>query len=409
MARPLEGMTAIELGGVLAAPYCGLLLGDLGAEVIKVEPPAGDDSRGYVPTYPGTDLSAFNVAANRGKRSICLDLKKPAAVAALLRLAKRADIVVENFRHGVAERLGVDYAAVAALNPAIVYCSITGFGHVGPRAREPAMDLLMQAFSGQMGLIGHGDGPPARIGSSMMDITAALYAAFGIVAAILERARTGRGAHVRTSLLECQNAVLSYWWPTMQATGKPPGRMGCGHPALTPYQAFRAKDGDVVVAVLTDRMFAGAARAIGRPELAKDPRFRRNIDRLRHREEIVAIFAEAIAQRSIDEIIAAMRAEDVPATPVNSLADLRADPQMQALDGLVRIDQPRVGPVELPQTPLWFDETRTARYAPAPALGADGRRILTEAGFTDNEIDRLVSEGALLRTAASGPPGDGTS
>ncbi|MDP6390020.1 MAG: CoA transferase [Alphaproteobacteria bacterium] len=398
MTRPLEGIRVIELGTLLASPFCTLLLGDFGADVIKLESEAGDDTRNYPPTYPGTDISAFYVAINRGKRSICLDLKKPGGKEAALKLCATADAVVENLRLGVADRLGVGYEAVKARNPKIVYCSISGFGHMGPRAGEPAMELLMQAYSGQMSMMGHEGGPPARYGSSMTDLSTGLYSALGIVSAIHHRDRTGEGTYVRTSLLETQAALISYWWPTMQATGEVPGRMGSGHPMLTPYQSFAAKDGDVIIGVVSNHMFAGVTNAMGQPELADDPRFKTNADRLEHRDEIVTIIGEFCAARTRRQVADAMRAEGVPATPVNTLADILAEEQMQAMGGLASVDQPGVGPVDVARQALWFDGEQSGNMRPAASLGEHGREVLQEAGLGKDEIETLIADGTLLKT-----------
>ena len=347
MQKPLEGIKVVELGIVLAAPYCGLLLSDLGADVIKVESPDGDETRRYLPFVEGSDFSAFTAAINRSKRSISLDLKNPEAVNAYLRICKDADVVLENFRPGVSDRLGVGPEAVKAINPDVIYCAISGFGHKGPRAGDPAMDFFIQAFSGQMSMIGHEDGPVARIGGPMMDITASLHGALGIVSALFKHNRTGKGSLVQTSLLEGQIASLSYMWPAMQATGKPPGKMGRGHPNFCPYQTFEAKDADVAIACLNDRMFRNLAITIGQPELADDPNFATNAKRVENRPETEAIVEAYVSSRTAQEVADAMRANGVPATPVNTLDKVKTDPQVEALGGMLTVDQPGVGEIEL--------------------------------------------------------------
>ncbi|MEC8173615.1 MAG: CaiB/BaiF CoA-transferase family protein [Pseudomonadota bacterium] len=398
MQKPLEGIKVVELGIVLAAPYCGLLLSDLGADVIKVESPDGDETRRYLPFVEGSDFSAFTAAINRSKRSISLDLKNPEAVNAYLRICEDADVVLENFRPGVSDRLGVGPEAVEAINPDVIYCAISGFGHKGPRAGDPAMDFFIQAFSGQMSMIGHEDGPVARIGGPMMDITASLHGALGIVSALFKHNRTGKGSLVQTSLLEGQIASLSYMWPAMQATGKPPGKMGRGHPNFCPYQTFEAKDADVAIACLNDRMFRNLAVTIGQPELADDPNFATNAKRVENRPETEAIVEAYVSSRTAQEVADAMRANGVPATPVNTLDKVKADPQVEALGGMLTVDQPGVGEIELAHQALWFDGERAEAEGPAPKLGEHGVEVLAEAGFDSAEIDALKSAGALTES-----------
>ncbi|MEC7202123.1 MAG: CaiB/BaiF CoA-transferase family protein [Pseudomonadota bacterium] len=398
MQKPLEGIKVVELGIVLAAPYCGLLLSDLGADVIKVESPDGDETRRYLPFVEGSDFSAFTAAINRSKRSISLDLKNPEAVNAYLRICEDADVVLENFRPGVSDRLGVGPEAVEAINPDVIYCAISGFGHKGPRAGDPAMDFFIQAFSGQMSMIGHEDGPVARIGGPMMDITASLHGALGIVSALFKHNRTGKGSLVQTSLLEGQIASLSYMWPAMQATGKPPGKMGRGHPNFCPYQTFEAKDADVAIACLNDRMFRNLAVTIGQPELADDPNFATNAKRVENRPETEAIVEAYVSSRTAQEVADAMRANGVPATPVNTLDKVKADPQVEALGGMLTVDQPGVGEIELAHQALWFDGERAEAEGPAPKLGEHGVEVLAEAGFDSAEIDALKSAGALIES-----------
>lgn len=398
MQKPLEGIKVVELGIVLAAPYCGLLLSDLGADVIKVESPDGDETRRYLPFVEGSDFSAFTAAINRSKRSISLDLKNPEAVNAYLRICEDADVVLENFRPGVSDRLGVGPEAVKAINPDVIYCAISGFGHKGPRAGDPAMDFFIQAFSGQMSMIGHEDGPVARIGGPMMDITASLHGALGIVSALFKHNRTGKGSLVQTSLLEGQIASLSYMWPAMQATGKPPGKMGRGHPNFCPYQTFEAKDADVAIACLNDRMFRNLAVTIGQPEMADDPNFATNAKRVENRPETEAIVEAYVSSRTAQEVADAMRANGVPATPVNTLDKVKADPQVEALGGMLTVDQPGVGKIELAHQALWFDGERAEAEGPAPKLGEHGVEVLAEAGFDNADIDALKSAGALIES-----------
>ena len=398
MQKPLEGIKVVELGIVLAAPYCGLLLSDLGADVIKVESPDGDETRRYLPFVEGSDFSAFTAAINRSKRSISLDLKNPEAVNAYLQICEDADVVLENFRPGVSDRLGVGPEAVKAINPDVIYCAISGFGHKGPRAGDPAMDFFIQAFSGQMSMIGHEDGPVARIGGPMMDITASLHGALGIVSALFKHNRTGKGSLVQTSLLEGQIASLSYMWPAMQATGKPPGKMGRGHPNFCPYQTFEAKDADVAIACLNDRMFRNLAITIGQPELADDPNFATNAKRVENRPETEAIVEAYVSSRTAQEVADAMRANGVPATPVNTLDKVKTDPQVEALGGMLTVDQPGVGEIELAHQALWFDGERAEAEGPAPKLGEHGVEVLAEAGFDSAEIDALKSAGALIES-----------
>lgn len=396
---PLQGITILDLGRALAGPMCSMLLADLGAEVIKIEPPGlGDDSREWPPLQQGE--SCYFVSFNRNKRSVVLDLASEDGKAAFLRMAQTADVVVENFRHGVMERFGLGHDVLRERNPRLVYCSITGFGRTGPRRDAPATDIYMQAFAGLMGITGEPGGPPMRLGVSLCDLTTGVFAAYGVLAALQARAHTGRGQLVDTSLLEGQMAFLSYLITAYYSTGKVPGPQGSGHPSIVPYQAFRTADGWVALATFNDRLWQRAAAGLGLAELALDPRFDTNPKRLERRDELTAILAARFATRTTDAWVAIMEARDVPLAPVNTLDRLVADPQVAARAMVQTIDHPTAGELKVFGFPVKFSDTPCALTRPPPTHGEHTAQVLREYGFTDDDIRRIVAHNATPQPRA---------
>ncbi|MEM6387544.1 MAG: CaiB/BaiF CoA-transferase family protein [Pseudomonadota bacterium] len=330
MSAPLAGLRVLELARILAGPWVGQTLADLGAEVIKVESPAGDDTRRWGPPfYKGEDgeTAAYFFGCNRGKSSVVADLKNAEDCARVAELARNADVLVENFKVGDLARYGLDYARVAAENPGIVYCSITGFGQTGPRAKEPGYDLLMQAMSGIMDVTGAADGPPTKMGVAFADIFSGLYATIAIQAALAERVRSGQGQFIDMALFDCMVSVLANQAQNHFTTGQTPKRKGNAHPNLMPYEVFEAGDGHMVVAVGNDAQYERLCEVLG---MEAEDRFARNADRVECRDELYPRIASAIRQWDRGELIAALTQTGVPAGPINSVAEALRDPQIAA-------------------------------------------------------------------------------
>jgi CoA:oxalate CoA-transferase len=335
----LDGITVIDLTRVLAGPFCTMVLSDLGAEVIKIERPGtGDDARGIGPFVNG--ISAYFASLNRGKRSIALDLKDADDRARLDALLEGADVVVENFSGGTMERLGLGWSVLHERFPRLVYAAVSGFGHTGPYRNRPAYDMVVQGMGGIMSITGHDGGPPTRVGTSIGDITAGLFTAIGICSALFHRAITGEAVKVDVSMLDCQVAILENAIARYAATGESPGPLGSRHPSITPFAAFPAADGWFVVAAGNDELFGRLCSAIGRLDLADDPRFRTNHDRTEHHAQLGAELEQTFGQRPLAEWLEVLGAADVPCGPVNDIAAVLADPQVRARNMVVTLDDP---------------------------------------------------------------------
>ncbi|MER5946818.1 CoA transferase [Streptomyces sp. NPDC001904] len=376
----LQGLRVLDLSRVLAGPYCTSLLADLGADVVKVEPPAGDDARHLGPFRDGE--SVYFAQLNRGKRSIVLDLKNPDDHATLLRLAERADVLVENYRPGVAERLGIDHATLAAVNPRLVYASISGFGQSGPMRAHPAYDLIVQAMSGLMAGTGTPDGPPTRVGESVGDLIAGLFASWAVGAALFDRERTGRGRHVDVAMLDSLVSLQVTAMSLLTATGSLPGRVGNRHPVSTPFDTYRTADGLLAVAVASDGVFARFARLVGRPDLPADPHFHDDTARTRNRDEVRRITEEWSGGLTTEEALKLAQAEGVPAAPIQDLAQAIDSEQIQQRGLIGEFDHPVLGRTPYLRQPAHFgpggQETATAPTAPSPALGAHTDQVVSE-------------------------------
>jgi len=390
------GLKVIELAHIMAGPVCGLMLADMGADVIKVEKhPGGDDSRHFLPPDIGGESAAF-MMMNRNKRGIAVNLKTDGGRAVIRRLIEGADAVIENYRLGTMARLGLSYDSLAAANPGLIYCEISGFGRSGPYAERGGFDLIAQGMSGLMSVTGEGAGrPPVKVGAPVTDITAGILGAMGVAAAYAERLRTGRGQRVDTSLFEA-GIVHSYWASAITfATGRPPGPMGSAHPLNAPYQAFRTKDGWITVGAANQTNWHRLVRVIDAAELAEDPRFRRNADRMAHLPALVDALAPHFEARSTADWLTRFEAAGVPAGPVLNIAEMHADPQTIARDMVVSAEHSRLGPVKTIGLPVKFSATPGGVGRAAPLYGEHSREVLAEYGFADEEIGRLVASGAV--------------
>ncbi|MEE4201001.1 CaiB/BaiF CoA transferase family protein [Erythrobacter sp.] len=372
---PLAGLKVLELARVLAGPWAGQILADLGADVIKVESPEGDGTRQWGPPWieregPDGEVrreAAYYHACNRGKRSIVADFRAPTDLERVRALAGRADVLIENFKTGGLAKFGLDYASLAAANPALVYCSITGFGQTGPRAHEAGYDFVIQGMSGFMSVTGEPDGVPVKMGVSISDLATGVYAANGIQAALLQRMRTGRGQHVDMSLLDCSVALLANQATYRLTTGEDPPRMGNAHAQVAPYGVFPVKDGHVILAPANDRLFARLMKLLSREQLAQDPRFVSNADRVANGAALDAEIARATAQWDKTELLAACAAEGIPAGPINGLGEMFDDPQVAARG--LRVD---LGGIPGVRSPFTFSDAELALDRPSPMLNEDG-------------------------------------
>ena len=377
--KPLAGLRVLELARILAGPWAGQMLADLGADVIKVERRgAGDDTRGWGPPFvegaDGRSLgAAYYHSCNRGKRSITADFEDPEDMDRVRTLAAGADIIIENFKTGGLRRYGLDYESLKALNPRLVYCSITGFGQTGPYAARAGYDYLIQAMGGLMSITGVEE--PTRAGVAVVDLFTGVYAAGAVLAALHRRRETGEGAWIDMALLDVQTSVLANQAMNYLVSGDPPGLMGNAHPNVVPYQPFETSDGRVIIAVGNDGQFARFAAILGRPELAEDPDFRTNAARIVNRERLIPLLAERTRTMTRDALLAALEREGVPGGPINDIAQAFADPQVQARGMRVDLDAPHVAGGRLPQvrSPIVIDGEPMMADKPPPALGADDR------------------------------------
>ncbi len=397
---PLTGMRVIELAHIMAGPVCGLMLADMGAEVIKVEKMDGDDTRRTVPPALEGESAAY-MMMNRGKRGISLDLKDPDGVAILRRLLGGADALLENYRGGTMERLGLGYETLRQEFPTLIYCSLSGFGRTGPYADRAGFDLVAQGMSGLMSVTGEGPGrPPMKCGPPVTDITAGILAAMGVLAAYISRLRTGQGQAVDTSLFEA-GITHTYWQSAIaMATGIAPGPMGSAHPLNAPYEAFETSDGWITIGAANQTNWLRLLKAIGAEALAEDPRFALNRDRMENRHDLAATLAPIFSAETSDVWLARLEAGGVPAGPVLDVNAMHRDPQTLARAMVVEVDHPRVGRMKTLGLPVKFSETPGRVHGPAPLLGEHSRAILAEAGYIASEIDGLIDRGVVRETVA---------
>ena len=400
---PLLGMKVLEASHVMAGPTCGLMLADLGADVIKVERlPGGDDTRRAVPPQIRGESAAF-MMMNRNKRGIGLNLKSEKGREVFRRLAGSSDVVIENFRKGTMEGLGLGYERLKSDHPGLIYCSLSGFGQTGPYAGRGGFDLIAQGMSGLMSITGEGPGrAPVKVGAPMTDITAGILAALGIVAAYAHRQRTGEGQLVDTSLLEA-GIVHTYWQSAIYlATGVSPAAMGSAHPLMAPYQSFETRDGWINIGAANQANWERLLEVLGAPELGRDPRFADNAGRMSHLAELVEQLTPCFRSRTTASWLEKFQAAGIPAGPVLSIAAMHADPQVKARRMVTEVPHSRLGQVETLGAPVKFSATPASLTRGAPLLGEHTREVLLEVGYSDREAESLEAEGAILSDRTQG-------
>jgi crotonobetainyl-CoA:carnitine CoA-transferase CaiB-like acyl-CoA transferase len=393
---PLDGLTIIDFTRVLSGPYCTMLLADMGARVIKIEhPERGDDTRGWGPPFIG-DESAYFLSINRNKESLTLDLKKPGAAAIVDALLQRADVLVENFRPGTMERLGLGYAQRAPKHPRLVYCSISGFGQTGPRRQQAGYDAVVQAEGGLMSITGDADGPAFRLGVAISDIVSGMFAAQGITTALYARERTGRGQLVDIGMLDATSALLTYQAAIYFATGTPPRRLGNRHPTIVPYETFPAADGDVVIAVGNDEQWRRFCTVTKLDEMARDPRFESNRRRVENYDALRSILTQRLGTRRRDEWLNDLRAAGVPCGAVRDVGEVLADSQLDDREMVRSVDHPTLGALRVLGIPVKLSDTPGAVRTAPPTLGQHTDAILRDdLGLSEADVLRLRSDGAV--------------
>jgi len=384
MPGPLDGLVVLDLSRILAGPTCTQLLGDLGAEVIKIESLAGDDTRQWGPPFAvdaagqATDLSAYFMSSNRNKKSVAVDLTDPQVQATLHDLAGRADVVIENFKPGGLRKYGLDHETLCAAYPGLVYCSISGFGQTGPNRDKPGYDLMAQGFGGIMSITGEAGEEPMKVGVGVADVVCGLYAATGILAALRHRDATGEGQHIDLALVDTTMSWLVNQGLNYLTSGTSPTRAGNAHPNIVPYQVFATSDGYVIVAVGNDSQYARFCDYLGQPDWATDPRFATNSARLAHRDTLVPMIAEALMGRTMQDVIDGLEARKVPVGPVNTIEQALESDQAQAREMTISLPAPQTatGEVRLIGNPLKFSRTPVSYRTAPPATGADTDAVL---------------------------------
>ena len=399
-AGALQGIRVLDLSQGAAGPICTMVLGDLGADVVKVEPPGGEWGRTLGPPFVDGIAAAF-LGMNRNKRSIVVDLKRPGAAEVVCRLAAGADVFVESFRPGVTARLGIDHDTLSARAPRLVYCAITAFGNRGPWRDKPGVDGIVQAASGLMSVTGSADGPPTKVGVPAADMVGGHLAAEAILAALLARARTGRGQRVEVSLLDALLAFQAVPLSMYLASGEPPERLGSAAPYAAPNEAFPTRDGYIMVAAYSPERWRRLCQVLARPELAGDPRFASNADRVRHRAELHEILAGIFRQRPTAEWLELLEAVDILCGPLLSYPELVRHPQVVASEMILEFSHPALGSARVPGIPHRLQQTPGTLRLPPPLPGEHTAEVLRAAGFSPGEIDRLAAEGVVAVHAAT--------
>lgn len=399
MKSALDGIRVLDLSRVLAGPWCGQNLADLGAEVIKVERPgAGDDTRGWGPPFlkdrdgKDTDSSAYYLAANRGKKSVTIDLASAAGQQAVRELAAKCDVVLENYKVGQLAKYGLDYESLRQVNPGLVYCSVTGFGQTGPWSHRPGYDFIIQGIGGLMSITGEADdrpgGGPQKVGVAVVDLMTGMYATQAVIAALFHRARTGEGQYIDMALLDCQVAMLANMNTNYLVGGEPPRRWGNAHPNLVPYQTFKASDGWIIVAVGNDEQYRRFCEVGGRPELVTDARFLRVRDRIVNRDQLIPLLADMIAPRTMQRWIDDLEKAGVPCGPINTLDKVFDNPQVRARGLRIDLEREDTGPIPLVGSPIRMSATPIRYGMPPPRLGEHTEDVLSE--LLGYDADRIA-------------------
>ncbi len=385
----LEGIKVLDMSRTLAGPFASMMLGDLGADVIKIEQPGtGDETRRFTPpTWNGE--RCYYLSSNRNKRSVTIDLKSAEGKDAVYRLVKDADIFIENYRTGTMERLGYGYEQLKEMNQGLIYVSISGFGRTGPEKDRAGYDLLLQGFSGLMSMTGETGGPPVKAGTSIADLTTGLYAAFSTMTALFAREKTGKGQLIDVSMLDCQVAFLNYHGTNFFATGHSAGRLGSGHGTIVPYQAFSAKDGYVILAVPNQGLWEKCCKGFGWNDLLEDGRFASNDLRVANREILVGIINDRFSLLDSSEIFKEMDALGVPCGPIQTIEEVMNHPQVLAREMLLDISHPNAGGIKVPAFPVKFSETPAVLQRHPPLLGEHTVEVLKEIGLSDEQIEKM--------------------
>ncbi|RNB88704.1 CoA transferase [Brevibacillus nitrificans] len=385
--QALDHIRVLDLSRTLAGPFCTMLLGDMGADIIKVEQPdVGDETRRFTPpTWDG--ISSYYLASNRNKRSITVDLKAEEGREIIYELAKTADVLVENFRTGALDQMGLGYEQIRQINPRLIYCSVSGFGRTGPEKNRAGYDLLLQGYGGLMSITGEEGRAPVKVGTSLVDMNAGMFAVYGILSALIARERTGKGQFIDVSLLDGQVVLLNYLATSYFATGRASGRLGSAHPSIVPYQAFKARDGDIILAIANNSLWERACRALGWEDLREDPRFHTNDDRVAHRDLLVAIISARIAEMDRQEIIHKLDQAGVPAGPIHTVDQVLNHPQVLAREMVLEVEHPIVKDLKMPGFPVKLSDTPAQVHRHPPLLGEHTEEILLEMGFLPEQIE----------------------
>ena len=393
--KPLDCIKVLDFTNVLAGPYCSMLLANMGAEVIKVEKPGtGDDSREFGPHINGE--SVYFLSINRGKKSIVCNTKTKEGQNVFKRLIEKVDVIVENLKPGALERMGLGYESLKKINPKLVYVSVSGFGHSGPYSPRPAYDMIVQAMGGIISITGEQGGNPVRVGTSVGDIVAGLYGAFGALAALYERKETGLGQKVDIAMFDCQVAILENAIAKFSATKIAPGPLGMRHPAITPFEAFKTKTDPIIIACGNDNLFKRLCKEIGKPELNEDPRFITNAERTSHVEELSAMIQKIIQEKSTDEWMEILVNAGIPCGPINTIDKLFSDPQLLARNMLVEVDQPNIGKIKVAGNPVKLSTVPAENELPkdpAPAIGEHTTSILIDLlGYSKEKAEEYLNK-----------------